>query len=69
VKDSHIQVIIPEGIGKDIIVKTLAQIAATVESDGEANTPDVFMADVLISAGTEVLSIIKTEYAQSLLAE
>ena len=56
-----IQVIIPDGMKKDDIVKALAQIAAAVESDGKANTPDVFIADVLIIVGDEMLSIIKRE--------
>jgi hypothetical protein len=46
---------------KDDIVKALAQIAAAVESDGKANTPGVFIADVLIIVGDEMLSIIKRE--------
>jgi len=37
------------------MVKTLAQIAAAIESDGEANTSDVFMADVLIILNTPQL--------------
>jgi len=56
-----IQVIIPDGMKKDDIVKALAQIAAAVESDGKANTPGVFIADVLIIVGDEMLSIIKRE--------
>lgn len=61
---SGIYLFIPDGIGKEKVIYALAQIAAAVESVGEASTPDVMLASVLITNSPEAFVAVNAERAR-----